>query len=234
MASQVKFLIALCFILINVLVNVQGYEFTIGTHADVDITKFEATITVPPFSKVGIHKFGAGCTNQSHSYAHENRLSDHISGKWEVDMMHGTGGIATDNNILPGDKIHNTIEYSTDSHVSINNITIVPGPQSISAGQKTRTKTDVVNIPQEVSTAGKLNVVRLYFRPSAGSVWDFGPIVWENVIITSRTTDSSWCSDSWKISDDLKITGGNKFWGEGDQTMCQYDRMTWEPSKKGN
>ncbi|TEY71636.1 hypothetical protein BOTCAL_0089g00150 [Botryotinia calthae] len=60
MASQVKFFVALCFILISVLVNVQGYEFTIGPHADVDITKFEATLTVPPFSKDGRHQFGAG------------------------------------------------------------------------------------------------------------------------------------------------------------------------------
>ncbi|TGO22780.1 hypothetical protein BPAE_0155g00180 [Botrytis paeoniae] len=234
MASQVKFFVALCFILINVLVNVQGYEFTIGPHADVDITKFEATLTVPPFSKDGRHQFGAGCTNQAHNYAHENRLSDHNPGKWEVDMMHGSVGIATDNNILPGDKIHSTFEHNTATHVTINNVTIVPGPQSINAGQKTRTKIDVVNIPQEVPTAGKLNVVRLYFRPSGGAVWDFGPIVRENVIITSRTTDASWCSRSWKISDDLSVTGGNVYWGEGDQTMCQTDRMTWEPSKKGN
>ncbi|CAD6439895.1 04a4f238-aea1-403a-8f9a-f61f271fefb7 [Sclerotinia trifoliorum] len=190
------------------------YEFTVGHKADAPISKFEATLTVPPFSKDGRHIFVAGLTNQAKNYAYENRLSDHNPGKWEVDLIHDHGGIATENNILPGDKIHTLLEYNQ-------------------AGLKTRFTTQAANIQQEAPTAGKLNVARLYVAFSKCGVWDFGPILWEDVTISSQTTDPWWCNDVWKASDNLQVTGRvTMFWGNGDKTNCKYEHMTWEPSKK--
>ncbi|KAJ8064817.1 hypothetical protein OCU04_007125 [Sclerotinia nivalis] len=233
MTSQAKLFLASCVLLLNTLVAVQGYEFTVGPKADVPIMKFEAILTVPPFSKDGRHLFAAGLTNQAKNYAFENRLSDHNPGKWEVDLMRDHGGIATDNNILPGDKIHTLLEYNHANQITTNNVTVIPGPESIKAGLKTKFKTQAANIQQEAPTVGKLNVARLYVGLSRGGVWDFGPILWEDVIITSETTDPWWCNDAWKASDDLQVTGRvTMFWGDGDKTNCQYEHMTWEPSKK--
>ncbi|APA07895.1 predicted protein [Sclerotinia sclerotiorum 1980 UF-70] len=207
MTSQVKLFLASCLFLLNTLLIVQGYEFTVGPKADVPIVKFEATLTVPPFSKDGRHIFVAGLTNQAKNYAYENRLGDHNPGKWEVDLIHDHGGISTENNILPGDKIHTLLEYNQADQFTTNNFTIIPGPDSIKAGLKTRFTTQAANIrewnckyflyassvdldtEQEVPTAGKLNVARLYVAFSKGGVWDFGPIIWEDVTITSQTTD---------------------------------------------
>ncbi|KAA8572568.1 hypothetical protein EYC84_003172 [Monilinia fructicola] len=235
MTPQVKILFALCILLFKALVDAQSYEFTVGPSADVLITKFEASLTVPPFSKSGLHLFASGLTNQAKSYVYDNSLNDHNSGTWEVDMQHDNGALATDNKILPGDTIYSVFEYSSGTLVTSDNVTIIPGPASIKAGLKERTSSRQDSLQKTSPAAGKLNVARLRVWLGADTPWDFGPIVWKNVTITSQTTDPWWCNDAWKASDNLNVTGRiTMFWGEGDKTICEYQYMSWEPTKKGN
>ncbi|QSZ35632.1 hypothetical protein DSL72_008502 [Monilinia vaccinii-corymbosi] len=210
MASQI--LVALCVLLLNMLVNVQGYNFTVGPSADDPITKFEATLTVPPFS---------------------NAPNDNKAGTWAVAMRNSNyGAYATDDKIFPGDKIYSIFEYNRETLVTTNNVTIIPGAASIKAGLKQRNYNRYDNIQTNTPAAGLLNVARLRFLLGGNASWDFGPIIWENVTITFATTDPSWCSHGWKASDDLNVTGRvTLYWGEGDQTHCEYKYMSWEPAK---
>ncbi|KAI9651386.1 hypothetical protein NHQ30_001428 [Ciborinia camelliae] len=234
MTSQVKFIIALC-VLLNTLATVQGYQFTVGPVGDVSIEKLEATLTVPEFSKVCQQLLSAGIINQAGNYSYENDLSSGNPGKWQVDMRRNHDYIETDDMILPGDKIYSLFEYNSATSMITNNATVIPGPASINAGLKERYISQQESFPTNASAVVKFNVARLYVSLCSGATWDFGPVLWENVTITSETTDTWWCNQAWEASEDLHITGGvSKFWGERDQTICSYDYMYWEPAKTGN
>ncbi|RAL67579.1 hypothetical protein DID88_008334 [Monilinia fructigena] len=193
MTPQVKVLVTLCILLLKALVDAQSYDFTVGPSADVPIAKLKTMFTTI-------------------------LSNDHNSGTWEVDMQHDNGALATDNKILPGDTIYSVFEYNSETLVTSDNVTIIPGPAKTTS-----------------LAAGKLNVARLRVWLGVDTPWDFGPIVWNNVTITSQTTDPWWCNDAWKASDNLNVTGRvTMFWGEGDKTICEYEYMSWEPTKKGN
>ncbi|ESZ95309.1 hypothetical protein SBOR_4306 [Sclerotinia borealis F-4128] len=93
MASQVKFLIALCVLLLNALVTATNYDLFFQAGADIAMTKFEGTVTVPAFAKTGAHFFSAGLKNQDHSYGYENVLNDHNAGEYEVDIQYIKAGL---------------------------------------------------------------------------------------------------------------------------------------------
>ncbi|KAI1397569.1 hypothetical protein F4819DRAFT_490427 [Hypoxylon fuscum] len=142
-------------------------------------TSFSGTMTIPALPKAGVYYLWPGLQPTDNSGVYQNVL-DGRSGTWWI----GSGWCCS-NPSLPWGSGFNT--YANEK-VTFNNR--IDG----SSWKSTLTRSTGETVTDSFALTSKSFNQVLFAIELTDVSWDFGPLAFSNIVITSTGTDSSWCN----------------------------------------
>ncbi|KAI8962923.1 hypothetical protein F5Y11DRAFT_170816 [Daldinia sp. FL1419] len=161
-------------------------------------TSFSGEMTIPSLPKAGTYYLWPGLQPTDNSGVYQNVL-DGRSGTWWI----GSGWCCSNPN-LPWGSGFNT--YANEKVAFDNKL-----DSSGSSWTSTLTRQPTgEKVTDSFPLAGKSFNQALFAIELTGVNWDFGPLAFSNVVITSTGTDSSWCNtkpENYNGASAYSITG---------------------------
>ncbi|KAF7876410.1 hypothetical protein EAF04_001502 [Stromatinia cepivora] len=140
-------------------------------------------------------------------------------GDWQADKAQ---------QVYPGDRI--TTQYElTNAHNGVYNVTwnVERGQAGTRAGEMNFSAGSVFN-PQEHSTPagqGPFNKALFAIETQRGSIWDFGPVQWDQITIQADTTRSDWCFRPTNNTNFEHYLDTPSVSISGSQVICKYSSL---------
>ncbi|PMD24466.1 hypothetical protein NA56DRAFT_700102 [Hyaloscypha hepaticicola] len=222
--------------------NLSFYGVWIGAGPDAIITKFESTLIIPAGSPDktpanDVQAFWPGMEPAEYDGVFQNVITNQGGGPGEWYLLpfyccNPATNLTAQMRVWPGDAVKNVFSLDIPSGKWYNNWVVTPGQQGNAAGQKPFGGGFVFDpaIDTETKGAPYTNALLTIELQDLGT-WDFGSVLWTNVILEANTTDTAWCtngpigpSNSWKWS----ASPGT--WSTSNQnlTTCYYSTVSLE------
>ncbi|KAJ8063628.1 hypothetical protein OCU04_007496 [Sclerotinia nivalis] len=216
-------------------INANFFYLTLNPNAT--ITKFQSVQVVPPASRAPVIPgnvqaiWPALQNNQGiiqTAVANQGRIGEwYYIGlefcctpeDWQADKAQ---------QVYPGDRI--TTQYElTSAHSGVYNVTwnVERGQAGIKAGEMNFSAGSVFN-PQEHPTPagqGPFNKALFAIETQRGSIWDFGPVQWEQITIQADTTRSDWCFRPTNNTNFEHYLDTPAISISGSQAICKYSSL---------
>ncbi|KAF4631836.1 hypothetical protein G7Y89_g6289 [Cudoniella acicularis] len=146
-----------------------------------------------------------------------------------------SGHLANQSQVYPGDSLTTTYLWDQAHNKWLDSWVSSPGDAGVQAGSTGFIGgiTFDPNIAPGHDVA--MDTASLNIELQDGSTWDFGPIIWQNILVVAQTTDDSWCTKP-SVTDNMNfqmsVPTSNTANGT---TTCYIASMVFtSPTKFGN
>ncbi|KAF1996536.1 hypothetical protein P154DRAFT_311205 [Amniculicola lignicola CBS 123094] len=143
-------------------------------------TSFSGTLAIPRLPKAGVYYLWPGLQPTDNSGVYQNVL-DGRSGTWWI----GSGWCCS-NPSLPWGSGFNVVQGDTVAFANT---------RGTGAWTSTLKKGTGAQVSNDFALSSKTFNQAIFAIELTGVSWDFGPLVFSNVVITSTGTDTKWCTN---------------------------------------
>ncbi|KUJ23846.1 uncharacterized protein LY89DRAFT_744389 [Mollisia scopiformis] len=181
--------------------NSSFYGFEIPTPGP--ILKFDITVLIPntstnPLMASQIQAFWPGLqpAPQSENVLYQQVITNQGGGPGEWYLLPywcctPATNLATQRRVYPGDTLTTNFRWNAMSQNWYDNWALQPGEVGHAAGE--------TPMGGAVNNFNPMQKAEVIIELQGKGVWDWGQIVWSNIIIESQTTTTSWCTGDWEV-----------------------------------
>ena len=153
---------------------------------------------IPVLSKgPGLHYVWPGMETGAGNFVFQNVIGDkQPDGQWTFATWYGPYDTAKDYKeygrvkVTEGDALTTIFELDTSTGEWTDNWILEPGSKGKSNGEQSSSGGVNVAFPYEGALTDVLFEIELQER----AAWDFGTVTWDNIIIETDSSDTSWCT----------------------------------------
>ncbi|PMD51525.1 uncharacterized protein K444DRAFT_636809 [Hyaloscypha bicolor E] len=212
--------------------NLTFYGVWIGAGPQAIITKFESTLVLPGGSPDqspthDVQAFWPGMEPAKSNAVFQNVITNQGGGPGECPATNLTEQMR----VWPGDTVKNVFTLDIPNGKWYNNWVVTPGEQGNAAGQQPFGGGFEFDPAFDTETKGApYTGALLTIELQELGTWDFGSVMWQNVILEANTTETKWCTDGPSGPKNWNWTASPGTFSTSDKnlTTCYYAMIVLE------
>jgi hypothetical protein len=189
--------------------NLAIYGLDFRTPKNAPIYRFESTLIIPPPSPSSPDKHlaaiwpGIQSKDLLQNVLTNQRIGGSRPGEWNLlpfFCCHPAGNFSREYEVSPGDALSTQYIWDKLNNKYVDSWSLVIGSEGFKAGKKGFTGGTVYD--QKLATSDKdseppeqYHQASLSIELQGQGVWNWGPVIWRNIIIMAKTTEQAWCNE---------------------------------------